>query len=1050
MSTPSPTTHGEQCPGDGQLSQLVGGTLEHHVEAELDTHVNECTLCQQRLERLTDSEQINAWRELLQDKSVESDIGDQAIPITERTVDPMVDDQTLKDAFAQQGLELVEMIGQGGMGVVYLARQRSPERLVAVKMLTHTHPEEKHVERFVGEANAIAHVKHPNVLEIYQTGSCAGRPFLVLEYVPGFTLESRIEHDPQEARDAALLMIDVANGVGAAHTAGILHRDLKPGNLLLAERAGSFNAAKKKMVPTSDRLREIPLSQFVPKVADFGLAKSFAKEETERLTATRHFMGTPSYMSPEQITGRRDLIDQRSDIYSLGVILYQLLTGFLPFRAVGQYQLLKKIESAEPIPIRQANRQVPKELAAICMKCMEKEPAARYHNCAALIDDLQRFIDGRQVMAKPDSSVRKTVKWCKRKPVHATLAVTIALAIVAGLVSWTWFTSALSQLNANLFDTNEELRDQKSVVEGQLKRIKQEQQISAAIGGFLQNDLLRQAAAEAQYDSLARAGLSATSFSKNPSLIELLDRVAVRLDGDPTLFGDMPTVKVSLMRTVGETYHAIGRYGKAQNVLQKAVALAQTVENGSDEWAFSLHGLALTHFAKGNWSQAQGLFKEAKQIMVESGVNHSDRIEEIDLMIVEINLQTGQELERAGRVAGTLYRDNQVDEILETPFEGLGFSSRAMRIATTYARTCLALERYDEGVNILQKVADMAKESLGRGHPVTIAANFELGRACFQALQIDRAENIYQKVWTQAQATYESDHPTLLYYQVFAAQAMELDPAGESPGKKQANSIAMLEHALEIFEQVHQPSHPAFKETVVQLSRLYCKAERFDEAIALVEQLLQFYDSPDAQRTIGYLVQRAELAKCYMVAGRLGEAEAILKDCLERCRNRNDRAMGLETDLERELGEIDLSRREYASAITRLESVYESQKRRFGNAHHSTMETGLRLVRAYTLAGDYTEVEKFLVSFLGDLEGHLPDTDRTWITLKQGLAMALMYQQKWEQAEATLSGYAESYTRKFPDSYISFRFMTFHGAALIGCGRFDDAEKNVVDCLGGS
>jgi serine/threonine-protein kinase len=301
------------------------------------------------------------------------------------------------------GYEVEGVLGRGGMGIVFRAKHLRLNRLVALKMaLAGAYAEPREKARFQREAEAVAGLRHPNVVQIYDIGDADGRPYFTMELVEGGSLAQKLAGTPQQARPAAALVVTLAGAMQAAHQGGIVHRDLKPSNVLL----------------TADG---------TPKITDFGLARRL--EGGTGLSQSGLAMGTPSYMAPEQARGQTHAIGPTVDVYALGAILYELLTGRPPFRGETVAETVQQVIDQEPVPPTRLNAKVPRDLETICLKCLQKEPARRYASAAELADDLGRFREGQPIRARPLGVGARLVRWARRKPAAAAL-VAMALALV--------------------------------------------------------------------------------------------------------------------------------------------------------------------------------------------------------------------------------------------------------------------------------------------------------------------------------------------------------------------------------------------------------------------------------------------------------------------------------------------------------------------------------------------------------------------------------------------------------------------------------------------
>ncbi|MBX3365855.1 MAG: protein kinase [Phycisphaeraceae bacterium] len=314
------------------------------------------------------------------------------------------------------GYHIEGVVGTGGMGIVYRARHLKLNRHVAIKMLLaggYAGPLE--LERFRREAEAVAALCHPNIVQVFDAGECDGRPYFVMELVERGNLAQQLDGRPRSSREAAASISILARAVHAAHAGGIMHRDLKPGNILVA---------------TDGTL----------KIADFGLARrSDYPGQSTAITITGTHLGTPSYMAPEQALGAATEFCPLIDIYALGAILYELLTGRPPFRGETAAETQRQVISDEPVPPTHLNPAVPRDLQTICLKCLQKDPARRYGSAADLANDIERFGRGDPILARPVGIAERSVKWCRRRPTAAAAIAFSVVTLAAMIAGGVWF-----------------------------------------------------------------------------------------------------------------------------------------------------------------------------------------------------------------------------------------------------------------------------------------------------------------------------------------------------------------------------------------------------------------------------------------------------------------------------------------------------------------------------------------------------------------------------------------------------------------------------------
>ena len=439
------------CPTRVILEHFLAGELGDDGEHALSAHLDRCASCQGELARLVDGPAVH------RSPFTESDATGRDLDLSfldrlrMTSVDPAWTpprwDQVTGGLTLSAGLdlsrsrgnrdpvpgyEILGELGRGAMGVVYKARQLSLGRLTALKMILGG--EQAGVDdrvRFRAEAEAAGSLRHPNIVQVYEIGEAGGLLFFSMEYIEGQTLKQRLRGTPQPARAAALLLETLARAADYAHRCGIVHRDLKPANVMLETvdlPPCSGLSTQNMSLPT-----ELAGLGLVPKITDFGLAKRVGDTLG---TQTGQLLGTPTYMSPEQLAGQTGPAAPAVDLYALGCILYESLTGRPPLLDASLEALAARVQREEPIPPRRLQPRCPRDLETICLKCLEKQPARRYASAAELADDLARFLAGEPVLARPPSALDRWGKLARRhrafvvgvSAVMAALAVGIAAA----------------------------------------------------------------------------------------------------------------------------------------------------------------------------------------------------------------------------------------------------------------------------------------------------------------------------------------------------------------------------------------------------------------------------------------------------------------------------------------------------------------------------------------------------------------------------------------------------------------------------------------------
>ena len=423
------------CPPADALFKMLSGDLPADEAQTIELHIGECTVCQQRVETILNQSLHFATSTLHDDLTYLNRVELSPPPVfsvigmagRENSTDedsPNDDQRSAIPRPAIPGYEILKELGRGGMGVVYQARQIRLNRPVALKMiLGGTHAGSQARERFLVEAEVVARLRHPNIVLIYQIGEHEGHPFLEMEYVEGGSLSARQMGAPMPPRDAAALVESIAEAMGTAHREGIIHRDLKPANILLT-------------------------AEGVPKVADFGLAKLIGSDSG--VTQSGAIIGSPSYMAPEQALGKIRELGVSVDVYALGAILYECVTGRPPFRGATPTETIFLVRSTEVLAPSRLMPRIPRDLETITLKCLEKDPVRRYAGADALAADLKRYLEGQPIQARRANSLERLIKWAKRRPAIAGLSSLALCAIVSLIAGGFHYNTRLSQSNEDL------------------------------------------------------------------------------------------------------------------------------------------------------------------------------------------------------------------------------------------------------------------------------------------------------------------------------------------------------------------------------------------------------------------------------------------------------------------------------------------------------------------------------------------------------------------------------------------------------------------------
>ena len=707
---------------------------------------------------------------------------------------------------APPGYELLEEIGRGGMAVVFRAKQQILNRVVALKMLLGGGvASAETLARLKQEARAVAQLQHPGIVQIHEVGEHQGLPYLSLEYVSGGTLHDWLRGRPLSAHEAARIIEQLARTIAFAHERGIVHRDLKPANVLLTEMPSESHSHATIPLAKSSIHNPVTPDNVSLKISDFGLARM--GDSGSDLTATGQVLGTPSYMAPEQAAGTADAVSPALDLYSLGAILYELLTGRPPFRGTTVLETLEQVRHDDPVPLRQLQPRTPRDIETICLKCLEKSPNRRYPTALALAADLRCFLDGESISARPAGLLERCRKLLQKYPAVAALTLVVVLLVVFG--QWAILNEARrANLNeqAALADSH---RADNERATADSERQKALDAATAANEARQQADAERRRAVESQ----------AQAEGERTRAVEAQAQAEVALERTLKALNAVAALGTSIRSQPGQ--EQIGK-----RLLDETLALyEELLKDQQDNPAVRRRrGVALSsageiHRVLGNNSRAEELLHEAARVLEPDLIGSPDQI--------DLHYRAG----RAWWNLGVLQKDQQRwtealasfekslaihDAALQLAPKNFTLLSSRMNLLTNICVPLRELKRPDDAAKVLEQ-AVAAGRQLVEQQPALLWTKSELALAIHdysmllrQLKRPDEADKAFDESLTLRKAIFALDSKAAVP-RVDLARSWSDQANREQLAGKLDSSIALLQQAEDILAPLVEQSPDVFE-----------------------------------------------------------------------------------------------------------------------------------------------------------------------------------------------------------------------------------------------
>ena len=997
---------------------------------------------------------------------------------------------------------VLRLLGEGGMGSVYEAEQDQPRRIVALKVIRPGFASHEALRRFQQEAEALGRLHHPGIAEIYEASTAdtasGPQPYFAMELVRGRPLREYVEEQHPNTRERLALMAKVCDAVEHAHQRGVIHRDLKPGNILVEETGQ-------------------------PKILDFGVARLVGSDSQPTCqTDLGQLIGTLAYMSPEQVTGDPSALDSRSDVYAMGVILYELLARKLPYDIKHKplHEAVGVIREEEAPRLSTIDRRYRGDIDTVVAKALEKDKTRRYGAAADLAADIRRYVANEPISARPASASYRLQKFARR---HRTLVAAtglVFLAMAAAVLVSTWEAvrarqaeriaeeqqqrateaeSRVTKQRDRAIAAEAQAQKERNAALGEKQRADTEGATAAAVNEFLQNDMLAQAGARAQ----ARPGVKPDPDLK---VRTALDRAAARIAGK---FDRQPEVEAAIRDTIGQAYMDLGLYPEARNQFEQALELhrrgagpesAQAVKSmgclgrtmllqgkypeaqelltravrigrrvlgaGHPETLYSMTNLGTVLLSEGKASQAVSIQSQVLKIRQRSlGPEHPSTLSSMhDLAMAYVDegkYPQAEELYKKTLAARSRVQGSEHPETVMT----------LSNLASVYSRE----GKHAQSLAIWTQVLEIRRRTLGPEHPDTVSAMNNLAIGYYFDGKYPQAEELFSHSLEIRRRILGPEHPDALDNMTNLAATYEAE--GKYPQAELLDN-----QALEVNRRVLGTEHPATLNSMHTLGNVYFREQKFDQAQQVFADELAIRRRVSGAEHPATINAMANLGAVYMAQAKRPQAEELMSQTFEIMR----RVLGPEhpntvatmnnlADLYDQLGMypqaealhvqvLDIRRRtlrpdhpsileamhglawtyiadgRYADGVKLLVETIEGERRVLGPDHPETLSSIADAACLYQRQGKYEVAVQYASQALSGRRRALGPGDSDTMDSAADLALSYQSQGKFAESEALAREAVEFDRKKRQDEWQRFRAESLLGASLSGQKKYPEAE----------